>query len=289
VTGGSWDPRGGSTRATVAISEEEARLLQEVVEGYCGLAKGVGVGFERKVAPRLEALGFDGFRSYYHHLRYDPDGPRELEDLVECLTTHETYFFREGYQLEAFGVEILAELWHRLRAHKRLTIWSAGCSTGEEVYTVAMLLLEDPRFRGWNIRVVGTDLSRRVVAAAREGNYGAASFRVTEPYFLRKYFEPKGARHRVRDEVRALCSFGQLNLVDTERHRVLWPCDVVFCRNVLMYLSATARHRVVDSFYDTLDPGGWLLLGHSESLLNVTTRFEIAQLSRDLVYRRPPK
>jgi chemotaxis protein methyltransferase CheR len=273
----------------VRISEEETRLIQEIVHEYCGLSYGLDSGFflERRLGPRVEALGLASYRDYYHYLRYDPNGQRELEDLVERLTTHETYLFREQYQLEAFREEVLPELHHRLRRRRRVLIWSAGCSTGEEVYTLAMLMLEDGRFRDWNVRVMGSDISRKVVAHARQAFYGPSSFRTTDAYFQRKYFQEQEGRFRLRDDVRALCSFGQLNLLATDRFRVLGACDVIFCRNVLMYLSQDARQRVVDAFYDTLAPGGYLLLGHSESLLNVTTRFDLVHLEKDLVYRRP--
>ncbi len=273
----------------IRISPEESRLIQEIIEGYCGVSHGMDSGFflERRLGSRLEALGLKSFREYYHYLRYDPAGEAELEELVERITTHETYFFREGYQLEAFAEEILPELHERLQARRRLGVWSAGCSTGEEAYTLAMLLLEDGRFSGWNTRVFGSDISRKVLTTARTAVYGQASFRTTEPSLRRKYFTELDGKYRLRDEVRNLCSFGQLNLLSSERYRVLGPMDVIFCRNVLMYLSHEARHRVVEAFYDLLAPGGWLLLGHSESLLNVTTRFDLANLDKDLVYRKP--
>jgi chemotaxis protein methyltransferase CheR len=275
--------------ARVDITPEEARLLQEIIQEHCGVCYGIDSGFflQRRLGPRLETLGLATFRDYYHYLRYDPSGPDELEELVERITTHETYFFREQYQLDAFTQEILPELEHRLAARRRLAVWSAGCSTGEEAYTIAMLLLEDGRFRDWNVRVVGSDISRKVLAQARSAFYGPLSFRTTTPALQRKYFSEFQGKFRLRDDVRNLCSFGQLNLVATERYRVLGSIDVIFCRNVLMYLSTDARHRVVDAFYDLLSPGGWLLLGHSESLLNVTTRFDLAHLENDLVYRKP--
>jgi chemotaxis protein methyltransferase CheR len=271
------------------ISNEESRLLQEVVEEYCGLSYGIGSPFflQRRLGPRLAALGLATFQDYYHYLRYDPAGARELEDAIERLTTHETYLFREQYQLDAFVGEILPELANRLGGSRRLTVWSAGCSTGEEVYTIAMLLREAPRLRGWSLRVVGSDISRKVVARARRGCYGPSSFRTTSAQYQKAYFRDVEGGFEIREDLRAMCSFGQLNLLATDRYHVLGACDVIFCRNVLMYLAPAARARIVEAFYDTLNPGGYLLLGHSESLLNVSTRFDLVHLSNDLVYRRP--
>lgn len=276
-------------RSRPPLSDEEARLVQELIHEYCGLTYGLDSMFflERRIGPRLEALGLRSYREYYHFLRYDPAGQAELEGAVERLTTHETYFFREQYQLDAFREEIVPMLHRQNEVRRQLTVWSAGCSTGEEVYTLAMLIREDPRFIGWNVRIVGSDLSRKVISQARRGVYGPSSFRTTERYYLRKYFQEFHGKYVVRDDVRSMCSFGQLNLVATDRFQALGACDAIFCRNVLMYLSSDARHRIVDSFYDTLRPGGFLLLGHSESLLNVTTRFELVHLTKDLVYRRP--
>jgi len=271
------------------MTEEEARLIQEIIHEYCGLSHGLDSTFflERRLAPRLEALGLSNYREYYHYLRYDPAGARELEDVVERITTHETYLFREQYQLDAFRTELLPEMSERLAKRKRLLVWSAGCSTGEEVYTLAIILREDERLRGWSMRVVGSDISRQVVAHARRGCYGASSFRTTDEYHRRKFFREQDGKYYIRDDIRGLCSFGQLNLLQTDRYDVLGTCDVIFCRNVLMYLSASARQRIVDAFYDVLAPGGYLLLGHSESLLNVTTRFDLVHLTKDLVYQRP--
>lgn len=273
----------------VRIREEETRLMQELIGEYCGMSYGLDSGFflERRLNPRLAALGLSSFLDYYHYLRYDMGGPAEMEELVERITTHETYFFREQYQLEAFMEDVVPALMETKASKKRLAIWSAGCSTGEEVYTIAMLLMELGLTKEWAVRVVGSDISRKVLGTARVAVYAPLSFRTTEDSIRAKYFTEQDARYRLRDSVRSLCSFGQLNLLDIERYRVFGPIDVIFCRNVLMYLSHEARHRVVEAFYDLLSPGGWLLLGHSESLLNVTTRFELAHLEKDLVYRKP--
>jgi chemotaxis protein methyltransferase CheR len=275
--------------ARVRMTDDETRLLVEAIQEHCGVTLSINSGFflERRLGPRIEALGLASYLDYYQYLRYDPAGPAEMEELIERITTHETYFFREQYQLEAFSEEILPKLAERLERQRRIQVWSAGCSTGEEVYTIAMLLLESGLFKGWNIRVMGSDISRKVLATARAAVYGENSFRTTTPLLRRKYFVEANGRWTVREDVRSMCSFGQLNLISTERFRVLGPQDVIFCRNVLMYLSQEARHRVVEAFYDRLTPGGFLLLGHSESLLNVTTRFDLAHLQKDLVYRKP--
>ncbi len=272
----------------VRISPEETRLLQERILEHCGVNLGADAGFlfERRLGVRLEALSLASFREYYHYISYDLDGPAELEDCIERITTHETYFFREQFQLDAFRLEIIPQLVRADASRRGPAVWSAGCSTGEEAYTIAMLLAEAaPQAPSL---VIGSDISRKALATAQQGVYGPASFRTTDDAVRDRQFVPAGpGLWRVLPSIRRMCSFVHLNLMDVARFTTLGRVDVIFCRNVLMYLSSSARHRVVEAFYDALVPGGFLLLGHSESLLNVTTRFDLVHLSSDLVYRRP--
>ncbi len=170
---------------------------------------------------------------------------------------------------------------------KRLRIWSAGCSTGEEPYTIAMLLLESGRFAGWQLEVHGTDISKRVLAIARRGEYGPSALRSTSLHFQRKYFEAVAGKVRVKDEVRALVTFAQLNLLDPGARELAPRCDLIFCRNVMIYFDLPARKQLLATLHDRLYEGGYLLLGHSENLIQVSADFELVHLQHDLVYRRP--
>ncbi len=274
---------GGSLRL------EEFRLIRDHLLKYCGvvLADDQRAFVERRLRERLMVLNLSDFRAYYRHLRFDPSGPAEIEDAAEAITTHETYFFREEYQLKSFRDELLPQI-YASRARGRLAIWSAGCSTGEEPYTLAMMLLDEGIPAGWDVRIFGSDLSRRVISHARRGVYGPSSFRACPERFRTKYFEQTPDGLGVTREVRSLCHFGQLNLVDAARVALIGKIDVIFCRNVLIYLEPSARRAVIEQFYRRLSPGGYLLLGHSESLLSTTTSFEPVMLRSDLVYRRSP-
>ncbi|HRI09020.1 MAG TPA: protein-glutamate O-methyltransferase CheR [Nannocystaceae bacterium] len=283
--------QGSEPGAKLTISAEETAALQAIVEGHCGVVAGLDSGFflERRAGPRVQALGLTSFAAYCEYLRRPDEGPQELALLVEQLTTHETYFFRELFQLDAFRAEVLPALARARAGARRLTIWSAGTSTGEEAYTLAMILLESGLFAGWSLRVIGTDISRRVLSTARHGVFGPSSFRTTDDQLRDRYFErAQGDTYRVRDEVRALVHFRHLNLLDAGGVAGLGPVDAIFCRNVLMYMSTDARRRVVASFHDALFPGGYLFLGHSESLITLGTDFELVHLRRDLAYRRAP-
>lgn len=272
------------------LSPDEFRLLRELINRYCGISFSDDAlhVFERRLRERVRELGLRDFTQYYHHLRYHPSAKAEIEAAVDALVTNETYFFREEYQLRAFRYEILPALRERLERENRrsLTIWSAGCSTGEEVYTLAILVEESELFRGWDVRVFGNDISRRVLATARRATYGPSSFRAT-PQRYERYFEPLGQGRQVVSHIRAMCHFGHLNLLDRDRSALIGRADAIFCRNVLIYFDEHARREVIGTFYERLYPGGYLLLGHSESLLNSTTAFELVHLSSDMVYRRP--
>ena len=268
---------------------EVFRLVRDQVARVSGIAFADDQMYlvERRLRDRVLALGLGSFEDYWQYLRYDPRAAAELEEAIEALTLNETYFFREDYQLRSFRDEVLPEVAQRERARGTLSIWSAGCSTGEEVYTIAMLVLESGLFTGWDVRVFGNDINRRVLQHARRGVYGKSAFRATPESYRRAFFVERSDGMAVRDEVRALCHFGHLNLLDEDRIPLVGRVDAIFCRNVLIYFDTAARRRVIDRFYERLQPGGHLLLGHSESLINVSTRFEIVHLREDLVYRRP--
>jgi len=272
------------------MTPEEFRLIAGHVYAYSGLLFREEMKYllERRLAPRLVALELADFGAYYRFLRYDPAGRNELALATELLLVHETYFFREPEQLRSFSREVLPQLCAEHAASKRLRIWSAGCATGEEPYTLAMLLLDSGLCDGWDANVYGSDLSRRVLSQARRGIYGESAMRAMPPDALARHFEPVGpGQYRVRDEVRKRVTFGQVNLLDAQNLALVGRMDAIFCRNVMIYFDLEARRRVLAGFYEKLAEGGYLLLGHSENLINATADFELVHLRDDLVYRRP--
>lgn len=275
----------------VFMSEEEFRLVRDLIYDHCGLFFDSDSKFllEKRLAGRLSVNRLPGFREYYHFLKYSRGREQELSDIMDILTTNETYFFREEFQLKAFSNEILPEIRSvkEKRGDRTLRIWSAGCSTGEEPYTIAMLIIEAGCFRGWKVEIVGTDISHRVLQRARKGVYGTSSFRTTDEGRIRRFFQEQDGLYRVSDEVRGLVTISHLNLLDENRMILLGKMDIIFCRNVIIYFDQIAKKRVVDSFYRSLREGGYLLLGHAESLLNTTTAFTLKHLKNDMVYQKP--
>ncbi len=275
---------------TIPLPDDIFRLLRDFIHGYCGIFFDDGSKFllERRLMRRLEQRRLRSFEEYYHFLRYDRKREEELAVLVDNLTTNETYFFRESPQLRAFSEEILPELREVLADRKVIRIWSAGCSTGEEPYTIAILLLESGDWwRDWQVEILGSDINQRVLHTARKGVYKKSAHRVTSPEMLGKYFtEEEKGNYRIADRVRKLVSFSYLNLLDPYKTSLISNMDIIFCRNVIIYFDKEAKKKVIESFYEKLRKGGYLLLGHSESLINISNAFALRTLKNDMVYQK---
>jgi len=281
------------TDSEISMTDEEFPLLRDLIYNYSGLyfAEENRYLLERRLSARLAHHQLSTFQDYYYFLKYDAGREQELSDIMDLLTTNETYFFRESFQLKAFTDEIIPDLVKRkaITGDKTIRIWSAGCSTGEEPYTIAMLLIEKPELSGWKIEIIGTDISQRVLHHARKGVYGNSSFRVAEPHYKGRYFQDLDGGYRVGDRVREFVTFSRLNVYDSSRFLFLGKMDIIFCRNVIIYFDLPAKKRVIEQFYNTLNPGGFLLLGHSESLMNITTAFKLRHFKNDMVYEKPLK
>lgn len=273
----------------IRLQEAEFRLLREIIHEHCGIFLPDNVTFllERRLRPRLKALELDDFRSYYRYVKYTRDGYDELCEIVERITTNETYFFREEYQLKDFIEEVIPDI---LQEHERdlaVNIWSAGCSSGEEPYTLAMLLNDSGFTNSFEFNILANDISQQVLDKARDGIYREASFRETRPDVMMRYFRREGARYRINENIRRQVTFEQANLIDSSTLIGYQNFDVIFCRNVMIYFAKKSREQLLQEFLERLRPGGYLLLGHSESLVNLSTGFELIPLKRGIVYRKP--
>jgi chemotaxis protein methyltransferase CheR len=276
----------------ISLPEDVFRLLRDMISEYCGIFFDDDSRYllERRLNRRLRKNGLDNFRDYYRFLLYGKEKDDEISEVIDVLTVNETYFFREPKQFKSFSQEILLELKALRQDRKTLRIWSAGCASGEEPYTIAMLILENEQdFRSWNIEIIGSDINQRVLRTAQIGYYRQNSFRSMDNYYLRRYFERDGEGYRIKDEVKKLVNFNFFNLLDKKRTAVVGHMDVVFCRNVLIYFNSNAKRMAINTFFDRLSDGGYLLLGHAESLMNVSTSFALKHLKHDMVYQKPKK
>ena len=273
----------------IPLEEDVFRLIREFVKDYCGIYFDDESRYllEKRLSRRVRTHHFSNFREYYRYLLYHKDRDEELASIIDIITVNETYFFREQNQLKTLSEEILPEIRQTNKDKKRLRIWSAGCSTGEEPYTVAMLVLEKSQFRDWNVEIFGSDINQRVLQVARSGAYRKNSFRTTDPYFLRKYFKEEDGLSRISDSVKQYVNFTHLNLLDPFKVKLVGRMDIIFCRNVLIYFDHSSRKKVIDMFYERLVDGGYLLLGHAESLINLSTAFTLRHFKYDMVYQKP--
>ena len=282
----------GDREQSLTLSDSQFRRFRDFFRDHCGLHFGEDSRFllEKRLARRVRALDLGGFAAYHYALRTDSSGDDEVAAAIDELTTNETYFFREGSQLRALVEEILPEALARRRAHTSgpVSLWSAGCSSGEEAYSIVMMAREAGFEPGVDFRVYASDISRKVLQKARQGVYRPASFREEGLESYRKrYFTEQGGLWKISDEIKRHVVFTRVNLLDPSRVGLLGPMDVVLCRNVIIYFDLETKRKVVERFYDKLVPGGYLLLGHAESLINVSNAFVLAHLKNDLVYRRP--
>ena len=244
---------------------------------------------ESRLQQNIKNRQLTNFGDYYYFLKYDRKKDEEIALMIDTITIHETYFFRENKQLETFMDEVMPELHDRARKNGRLRIWSAGCSTGEEPYTLSMLFLEHRLFKGLPVEIYATDISRASLSSARRGVYREPSFRAIDPYFQKTYFTKEQNEFRIDDRVKQPVVFLHLNLYEIEKWGLLPEMDAIFCRNVIIYFDAASKRRSIDGFYQKLQPGGFLLLGHSESLIALSTKYTLRNFKHDLLYQRPPQ
>lgn len=275
------------------MSDDEYLLIRDIIYGHCGIYFDANSRYilEKRLSHRLEELKLSSFIDYYQYLKHHANKDNEFINVMDVITTNETYFFRESFQLKAFSDEIVPELIKvkSARGSRSLRIWSAGCSTGEEPYSIAMLLSDIPHLKEWNIEIFGTDISQKVLQRARRAVYGKSSFRTTEELQLDLFFDKHGEEYKVKDYIREHVNISCLNLFDSNQMAMLGKMDIIFCRNVIIYFDLAAKSRVIESLYNSLYDGGFLLLGHSESLMNLKTRFKLRHFINDMVYQKPDR
>jgi len=269
------------------LPDDVFRVLRDAIYAKSGLwfADNSKYLIQKRLSPRAREMNFDSFQKYFYFLQYDPRAQAEYDTIFDLVTTNETYFFREPAQLTAFIEEIVPELVQR--GGRKIRIWSAGCSSGEEAYTIAMLLEERRLFEKATFEIFASDLNQQVLAKARKGIYRETAFRATSPETRERFFHKEtDGLWRINDAVRNRVSFGRLNLYDESRVSLLGQLDIIFCRNVIIYFDDASKRVVVNNFYNRLQDGGYLLLGHSESLISLSTQFKLRHLKHDMVYQK---
>lgn len=272
------------TNSGIQLSGLQAARLREVI----GTRSGIRVPdskihvFESRLGTRLAELGMDDFDQYLALLTTGPYQAEEFQELLDRVGINETSFFRDESQLQVLGRQILPVLLDARLESRHLRIWSAGCSTGEEPYTLAIMLhrLLGARLAEWHIEILGTDISERVVRTARTAVYASAVACSIPDAIRAQYLREVDGKWHVRDEIRDLVSFQVHNLNDTMSTRARGTWDVILCRNVMMYFDQARRARVVRTFYEHLAGDGVLIVGRGEHTDEVTELFEEERFSR---------
>jgi chemotaxis protein methyltransferase CheR len=273
----------------------EAVLTPEELARFCEyLYRRTGMSFgeskryyiDRRIAERMAATGDATFAAWFARLRGQPG---ELQAVTNAFTVNETYFYRETHQLEALSGVLLPEVTRNKGPGDRVRIWSVPCSTGEEPYSIAIWLLENwPMVDAYNVEIVGSDIDTQALAAARTGDYGSRALARLPADVADRYFEGRvgDGRRILRDLVESV-TFTPVNLVDRSSLETQGEFEVIFCRNVLIYFDDAARRTVAENLFGRLRPGGFLCLGHSESMARIDDRFEVRRLPDAVVYQRP--
>ncbi len=242
---------------------------------------------DKRLVERIQATGCTGFPDYFAMLRFGAAG-REWQQLVNDMTVNETYFMREDYQFGCLVQSLLPELVKTKPRGEPLRIWVMPSSSGEEAYTIAMFLLERwPQLAHWDVEIVSSDIDTRILHRAQEGLYGKRAVQHLPAAWLQKYFTREGEEWRISSALRDAVAFTRVNLNDRAEVAAYRDFDVVFCRNLLIYFDDASRRQAAESFYDVLRPGGFICLGHSESMSRISALFKIRKFPQAIVYQKP--
>ncbi|RAK61841.1 protein-glutamate O-methyltransferase CheR [Phenylobacterium hankyongense] len=271
------------------MSEDEFARLSDFLYRRTGMIFGEAKRYyvQRRVSERIQATGATSFASYLARLRSDLNG--EIEQFINAFTVNETYFYREDHQLRCLSSDMLGE---RVEGRPRggaIRIWSIPCSTGEEPYSIALWLLENwPQVDAFDIEIVGSDIDTRVLQAAEAGVFGRRALQRLSPELVSRYFIALGEdRWRIIDDLRGSVRFTPINLVDPDEMRRHGRFDVIFCRNVLIYFDDASRRLAAENIFDSLEPGGFICLGHTESMSRISPLFDVRRFDDAIVYQRP--
>ena len=272
----------------VPIAPEDVRRLCEFIYRRTGMVFDDSKRYyiDRRLSERIAATDSDSFQSYFAHLRSDAE--HEIQHLVNSFTVNETYFYREDHQLRCMTSNILEEVTAAKNATDPIRIWSIPCSTGEEPYSIALWLMENwSAVDSYNIEIVGSDIDTRALKAAEEGIYGErALMRLNKPV-IDRYFRPIDGGYQIDQGLRDSIRFTKANLIDTHEMALYRGFDIIFCRNVLIYFDDASRRVAAENLYDCIKPGGFICLGHSETMSRISPLFRVCRFPDAIVYQKP--
>jgi chemotaxis protein methyltransferase CheR len=271
-------------------------LSDELFEKFAKLIyRRTGISYEnnkkyyvqKRLEKRAEILEIETLNEYFQMLKFTDDLV-EFEKIVNELTVNETYFFRDFPQLRNFAEDVLPMVVKAKKDHKKLKIWSAACATGEEPYTLSIILqemLDHPE--EWELQILATDINTDVLRFAKNGLYEPRAVKEVPAEYLEKYFTKRHDKYLINLKVRGTVNFRKINLIDETEMSNINGCDFIFCRNCLIYFDDESRKNVIASFYECLNPGGFIFLGHSESMARISSAFKMQRVGDTIVYSKP--
>jgi chemotaxis protein methyltransferase CheR len=273
----------------VHISPEDVQRFCEFLYRRTGMSftEAKRYFIDRRLEDRIAATGSSSFQAYFSLLRADAD--HEIEHLINSFTVNETYFYREDHQLRCMTSSLLDVITSQKKPGGTVRIWSVPCSTGEEPYSIALWLMENwPQVDSYNIEIIGSDIDTRALKAAAEGIYGDRALMRLSPDLIDRYFRLVAhGGHQIDAGLRDSIEFTRANLIDSKDMAPYRDFDLIFCRNVLIYFDDASRRQAAENLYGCLRPGGYICLGHSESMSRISPLFRVARFPDAIVYQRP--
>jgi chemotaxis protein methyltransferase CheR len=274
--------------ADLTISEDEFQKFREFFYRKTGIRFESSKRYfvDKRLIERIEAIRCDTFRSYFTLLRFQASG-EELQNLTNLMTVNETYFFREAYQFQCLVDSILPEIVAAKKDRSPIRIWVLPSSSGEEAYSIAIYLLESwGGINEWDVEIISSDIDTHVLSLARAGRFSARSVQQLPQRYLQKYFTHSADQYQISEDLRAAVEFTRVNLTERADTRGYRNFDVVFCRNLLIYFDDLSRKTAAETFYDALCPGGFICLGHSESMSRISALYKVRKFPDAIVYQK---
>lgn len=275
--------------AELNITESDFEKFREFFYRKTGIQFEIAKRYfvDKRLIERIELTGSGSFRNYFTMLRFEASG-EELQHLTNLMTVNETYFFREEYQFQCLVKSILPDIISRKKSGAPIRIWAIPSSSGEEPYSIALYLLEYwAGINAWDVEIISSDIDTKILAEARRGLYSQRSVQHLPDALLRKYFKRSADCYQICDDLRDAVEFTRVNLSDRADTRAYRDFDVIFCRNLLIYFDDVSRKAAAETFYDALTPGGYICLGHSESMSRVSSLYKIRKFPEAIVYQKP--
>ncbi|MBU3099302.1 MULTISPECIES: CheR family methyltransferase [Clostridium] len=242
---------------------------------------------QKRIEKRAELMEMENLNEYFRLVKFGVDS-FEFYKLINDLTVNETYFFRDFPQLRNFAEDVLPIVTKDKGNSKKIKIWCAACATGEEPYTLFIILqemLDKPE--EWEIQIIASDINTEVLQSAKRGIYESRAIKDVPPEYLEKYFTKRKEKYLVNLNVRKSVTFKRINLMDEYEMNNIDGCDFIFCRNCLIYFDDESRRNVLASFYESLNPGGFMFLGHSESVGRISSAYKVKRIGDTITYSRP--